>query len=164
VRYATSKNKYKIIAKYLEIPVKNKKKTNKDKLNKTRNDIIRVFIDRPFTLMQKTNLQQIAKASGIFFKPDSISIKGKNQILEEIKNKVKAGTTIFSINDVPAFEKLQEFSEPTNDHDKYTKKGYRSHNGTDRKGYQTKRLSKCTQQRRYSPDKAYYYEDIEIRN
>jgi hypothetical protein len=106
---ATAKNKYKIIAKYLEIPVKNKKKANKDKLNKTRNDIIKVFIDRPYTLMQKNNLQQISKVSGIFFGPETISTNGKNQVIQDATNKVQSGKAIFSTNDVPSFEKLQEF-------------------------------------------------------
>jgi hypothetical protein len=72
-------NRYKIMAKFLEIPIKKKQKLGKDKLNKLKKDIVQAFITRPIALMQKQNLQQLSKITGIFFLKETISAAGKKK-------------------------------------------------------------------------------------
>jgi hypothetical protein len=78
---AMAGNKYKIMAKCLQIPVRHKK-LNKEKLQKLREELIVQFISMDTkTLINMGNIQGLSKLNGITFKENTITEKGKKDII-----------------------------------------------------------------------------------
>jgi hypothetical protein len=66
----------------------------KEKLQKLKDDVIKVFMEQPFSLMQKEFLQQMSKVTGICFQNGTISTTEKlgiiSLVLKQLSNRARS--------------------------------------------------------------------------
>jgi hypothetical protein len=88
-------NKYKILAKFLQVSVRNKKNMGKEKLNQLRRDLISTFLlTDTKSLVGYRHIQVLSRLNGISFGNNTITGKGRRDITKLATKFCDKGTTM----------------------------------------------------------------------
>jgi hypothetical protein len=109
-KQAVSGNKYKYLAKCLQIPTRTKKPMNKEKLESLRQDLVSKFISTDNnTIVSMGNIQALSKLNGIYFLDGTLSIKGKKDLLLLAIKFCEKGITMLPNQDAFSLKTLQVY-------------------------------------------------------